>query len=62
MFYGFKNLPPLTTLDLSDFDMSSVIFANYMFGNFGNNCSDVILPSGVSSNVEEEMLKLYDTR
>ena len=52
----------MTTLDLSDFDMSNVIFANSMFANFGNNCSNVILPSGVSSNVDESMFIRYEAK
>ncbi len=59
MFYGFKNSSFMTTLDLSDFDMSNVIFANSMFANFGNNCSNVVLPTGVSSNVDEDILEMY---
>lgn len=61
MFYGFKNSSEMETLDLSSLDMRSVVFADYMFGNFGLLNCNIILPDNVSNNVVEDDFKKYDT-
>lgn len=61
MFNRLKAASNFDTIDLSNVDMSHVVFTESMFANIGGSLANVVLPDNVSSKVSSQMLELYNT-